>query len=887
MFYTENDFSCQGGSQCNPPPPPRLFVLAFIVSSILAVLIACTSDENTAPAPGPTADIPATVDAQVAKALDALPTPAPTLTPAPTPTLTPAPTPTLTPAPTPAPSGVSDREALVILYNATGGPQWDNNENWLSDRPLEEWHGVVTDDQGQVTRLLLLDNDLTGPIPPELGNLPNLVVLSLGDNDLTGPIPPELGNLANLETLELSSNDLTGEIPPELGNLSNLITWFIGGNQLTGPIPPELAGFSSLVIWVLSGNELEGELPSSITELSKLQLVEFSDNARLCAPPSLEDWLQRIVFQEVHICEDTAMHPDYPALEALYYATGGPQWDNNENWLTDAPLDEWYGVGTDDQRRVFDLDLRENNLTGELPPELGNLSGLEVLYLFGNQLTGELAQSLTRLTHLREFDFDDNAGLCAPRALQYLGMQSLHQGTIFIEEAGICEDPASPDTDRAALTSLYHATGGPNWHNNENWLIADAPLEVWYGVSTDNQGRVRILDLRENNLTRTIPPELGDLSNLRAIDFSGNRLTGELPQSLTRLTNLIEFEFHDNAGLCAPPALQDWLQGFEHSGPNCGDTASPDTNLETLLALCEVTVCLRWDNHENWFTDAPLGEWYGVSTDDQGRVTELRLEENNLIGWIPPELGNLPNLRVLRLDGNNLTGELPQSLTRLTKQQILLFGGNAGLCAPPALQDWLQGVDYIGPNCADTTAIPDSDREALVALYNATDGPRWNNDENWLSDRPLGEWYGVVTIEIYNEVVDKYSYHVAALVLADNNLTGELPPELGNLSQLQHLLLEHNNLTGELPPELGNLPELQLLRLDVNNLTGELPPELGNLSELRHLSLYGNVLTGELPQSLTRLERLEFLLFDGNAGLCAPESLQDWLQGREYEGPRC
>ena len=103
-----------------------------------------------------------------------------------------------------------DRDALVALYNATGGENWTNNGNWLSDGPLDDWHGVTADSSGRVVRLSLSFNELTGPIPGELGGLSNLESLSLSSNRLTGPIPGELGSLSNLESLYLSFNELTG-----------------------------------------------------------------------------------------------------------------------------------------------------------------------------------------------------------------------------------------------------------------------------------------------------------------------------------------------------------------------------------------------------------------------------------------------------------------------------------------------------------------------------------------------------------------------------------------------------------------------------------------------------------------------------------------------------
>ena len=145
------------------------------------------------------------------------------------------------PARTTAP--LSDRDVLVALYHATNGPTWENNTNWLGDAPLGQWHGVITDPNGRVTRLELHRNQLRGPIPPELGSLKRLWSLVLENNELSGAIPSNLGALANLEVLSLSNNQLSGAIPPELGNLANLDKLFLGtSNRLTGCIPEGLRG---------------------------------------------------------------------------------------------------------------------------------------------------------------------------------------------------------------------------------------------------------------------------------------------------------------------------------------------------------------------------------------------------------------------------------------------------------------------------------------------------------------------------------------------------------------------------------------------------------------------------------------------------------------------
>ena len=169
------------------------------------------------------------------------------------------PTPTATAAPPLAQTSTeTDREALVALYNATGGPNWISTDNWLSDTPVSEWFGVTTDDNGRVTVLTLTSNQLSGEIPPELGSLANLSELDLDSNQLSREIPPELGSLANLGALNLYSNQLSGAIPPELGSLANLQWLSLDGNHLSGAIPPELGNLGRLQVLDLSKNQLSG-----------------------------------------------------------------------------------------------------------------------------------------------------------------------------------------------------------------------------------------------------------------------------------------------------------------------------------------------------------------------------------------------------------------------------------------------------------------------------------------------------------------------------------------------------------------------------------------------------------------------------------------------------
>lgn len=115
-----------------------------------------------------------------------------------------------------------NRCALIDFYEATSGPDWKRNDNWLTDAPLSEWYGVATNHDGVVTQIELSGNNLQGAIPSEIAHLTDLEWLVLMDNRLSGSIPPEIGNLTELEELDLSDNLLSGSMPPEMGNLTKL-----------------------------------------------------------------------------------------------------------------------------------------------------------------------------------------------------------------------------------------------------------------------------------------------------------------------------------------------------------------------------------------------------------------------------------------------------------------------------------------------------------------------------------------------------------------------------------------------------------------------------------------------------------------------------------------
>lgn len=177
--------------------------------------------------------------------------------------------------------------------------------------------------------------------------------------------------------------------------------------------------------------------------------------------------------------------------------------------------------------------------------------------------------------------------------------------------------------------------------------------------------------------------------------------------------------------------------------------------------------------------------------------------------------------------------------------------------------------------CDLVTEVPRAECDALLALYNGTQGRQWVNRDGWLSNHTPCAWYGVTC----------QSGHVTRLRLAGNRLRGLLSAQLGGLASLEELDLgshggpDGNQLAGPIPPELGALAQLRILDLDGNALSGDLPSELGNLASLQSLNVAANQIAGPLPPQLAGLN-LTSLHFEQTA-LCEPPDagFQAWLAG--------
>ena len=334
--------------------------------------------------------------------------------------------------------------------------------------------------------------------------------------------------------------------------------------------------------------------------------------------------------------------PDRAELVALYEATDGPNWVERLNWSTDVPLDKWFGVKTNSTGLVTELALPANNLRGDIPAELGNLSSLEELDFWGNQLTGDIPPELGNLSSL---------GLLGVAANQLTG-----------------EIP--PELANLANLEKLFLFG--------NELTGEIPPEL--GLLAN----LRSLALLSNRLTGEIPPELGDLANLSYVHLGGNELTGEIPPELGDLAGLSYLRLGGNELTGEiPPELGDLgslreliLNNNQLSGPIPPELGALD-GLVRLFA------------HDNELTGVLPPELGG-----SGSLEDLQLGNNDLSGPVPPEFGELAKLRSLDVSNNGkMEGALPAEATELEQLEILLAGGTS-LCAPADedFRKWLKRI---------------------------------------------------------------------------------------------------------------------------------------------------------------------------------------------------
>ena len=284
----------------------------------------------------------------------------------------------------------TDREALIALYEATGGDGWRWRDGWLGGDPIGTWEGVHADADGRVWALDLVGNVLSGAIPESLGDLTQLTRLQLGYNQLSGAIPESLGNLTQLTQLGLFENQLSGAIPESLGNLTQLTQLWLHANELSGAIPESLGNLTQLTQLWLHANELSGAIPESLGNLTQLTQLWLHANELSGAIPESLGNLTQLTVLGLHQNELSGAIPE--SLGNLTELT--------QLWLHANELSEAIPESLGNLTQLIQLGLHANQLSGAIPESLGNLTQLTQLGLFENHLSGAIPESLGNLSNL-------------------------------------------------------------------------------------------------------------------------------------------------------------------------------------------------------------------------------------------------------------------------------------------------------------------------------------------------------------------------------------------------------------------------------------------------------------------------------------------------------
>ena len=583
-----------------------------------------------------------------------------------------------------------NQEILLEIRDELSGdvPRLD----WSAKHPITAWDGVyLSDPPRRVSRLNMLEFQLTGSIPAALGQLSHLESLGLIKNQLRGEIPKELGQLSKLTYLGLYKNQLSGSIPRELGQLSQLQSLWLSENQLTGSIPAALGQLSQLEFLHVPNNQLTGEIPTTLGQLPQLEDLSLANNQLSGNIPATLGQLSNLESLNLHnnrlTGEIPALLGELSQLEYLHLAnnqlTGdipaemGQLLEVTDLYLSDNQLTGEVPTELSRLSRLQRLIITVNQLSGKIPAALGQLSQLIVLNLRNNQLTGEIPTTLGQLSQLEVLRLSSNQlsgnipatlGQLSNLELLYLHSNRL-TGAIPAELGQLSNLRELLLGDNHLTVAIPPALGQlsslQTLHLHRNQLTGPIPAKL------SRLSHVEYLSLSNNRLTGAIPAELGQLSYLRGLYLDNNRLTGEIPPELGQLSNLFVLQLSNNG-----------LVG------------------EIPVTLGEVRSLSTLNLSNNRLT--------GVIPRELGQLPRLAgmyLNSNRLTGMIPPELGQLSTLQSLHLQHNQLTGPIPPELGQLSNLVEFSFRGNLLTGAVPPELNHLPDVYVL--NLAATRSASD------------------------------------------------------------------------------------------------------------------------------------------------------------------------------------
>ncbi|KAI3519846.1 hypothetical protein L1887_09063 [Cichorium endivia] len=534
--------------------------------------------------------------------------------------------------------------SLVIFLNTNiisashGGNETDYQallqfKSMITNNPLSSWNGSLhfCDWSGiscgkrhrRVTAIQLPSQGLEGSLSPHVGNLSFLRVFTLTNNSFRGTIPHELGRLSRLRSLLLARNEFTGVIPANLSRCSDLTDIRLYNNKLVGSIPEEISFLSKLIRFIVEENKLTGGIPLVFGNITSMEEFSAAGNPLSGSiPDTLGNWksLKRFFLGRCNL-SGTIPHSLYNLSLLTFFSMP-------DNQLTDS-LPSYAGAMLP---HLKFLQLRNNQLTGPLPPSISNCSKLEILEVNNNSFSGKLTIDFAKLTYINclalgmntygfgeanDMQFFDTLKNCSKLELLYLHNCQFH---------GVLPTSIGNLSDQLSYLDL----GNNHFYGNLPLVIGNL-----VGLTT--------LVLSDNRFTGKIPATFGKLQKLQDADLSTNHFFGPIPDVIDNLSLLITLDLSFNRlELHIPSSMENchmlstlYLQNNKLSG-----------NIpKQLLQLPSLTIALD-------------------------------LSQNNLSGSLPSEVGELTKLTSLDLSGNSLSGNIPTSLAGCTSIVFLSLKGN-------------------------------------------------------------------------------------------------------------------------------------------------------------------------------------------------------------------
>lgn len=785
----------------------------------------------------------------------------------------------------------SDSLALVALYNATDGKNWIHNNNWLIG-PVSTWWGVSSDGNRvlgvdlTIDGLLRIGNNLTGTLPDELGNMTELRYLCIGFNSFLEGTLPNLSNLTKLWSLELPSNNISVEIPIWIGQMTELINLTLSGNLLSGSIPEELYNLTNLQHLGLSGqwcagqisgsispsisklinlkslnlecNQLEGALPPEIGNLINLETLSLAQNNFSGSLPS-ELWnLNKLGF--LYIPNNNFDGEIPPQIGQLNNLTVLGIWNNN---FTGNFPTEVYNLNKLTRLSIggnsFDFELTSeignlvnltefeintmNSVIGEIPPEIGNLTKLEILAIANNHFTGELPDEIGKLKNLRSIEIWGNnlTGIIPEEISELPNLDYLD-----INYNKFVEIPSMPNID-----SIFSCMGNrltfEDFERNLSFFHKQN-IELYY-IGQQAFGReYDTTAIEGKSFTLSIP--CGGIYNHYQWWKNGTLLSNAPDASELGFSSI---QLSD-AGTYYITVTNDSVPDLELTSFPVHLTIEEHCMKQdslALVALYNATDGPNWTRNDNWLT-GPVNTWWGV-TCSECSVLELVLQidentGNNLSGELPSEIGDLSDLHHLRLRNNHLSGTFPEEMSRLSNLQKFYIDNNqiSGNIPPwlgnltNMIELGLGGNQFVGQIPVELSLLTN-----LITLY--LDGP-FNS----------GKLIGTLPNSFVNLI------QLRTLIISNNQLSGNIPAILGNLNNLETLWLNNNLFIGNIPDEIFQLHNLKQFYLDYNNLSGELSAQIGNFENMQEFTLSNNEFTGNIPVEIKNLDKLRILNLEQN-----------------------